>query len=86
MEAVEICLLDSNRFHKISSEKTAKVIGEAATVRRLPRAALDIYPEPPVESLPFESLKVRVPHHDPEHGGSIFLSTLSLSMGRGSGS
>ena len=25
---------------------------------------------------------VRVPHHDPEHGGSIFLTTLSLSMGR----
>ena len=33
-------------------------------------------------SLPFESLMVRVPHHDPEHGGSIFLTTLSLSMGR----
>ncbi|MFB3109171.1 MAG: hypothetical protein ACE1ZE_07385 [Candidatus Binatia bacterium] len=25
---------------------------------------------------------VRVPHHDPEHGGSIFLTTVSLSMGR----
>ncbi len=25
---------------------------------------------------------VRVPHHDAEHGGSIFLTTLSLSMGR----
>jgi len=25
---------------------------------------------------------VRVPHHNPEHGGSIFLTTLSLSMGR----
>jgi len=25
---------------------------------------------------------VRVPHHDPEHGGSIFLTTLSMSMGR----
>jgi len=31
---------------------------------------------------PFEDLMVRVPHHDPEHGGSIFLTTLSLSMGR----
>jgi len=31
---------------------------------------------------PFEYLMVRVPHHDPEHGGSIFLTTLSLSMGR----
>ena len=28
------------------------------------------------------SLMIRVPHHDPEHGGSIFLTTLSLSMGR----
>jgi hypothetical protein len=27
---------------------------------------------------PFENLMVRVPHHDPEHGGSIFLTTLSL--------
>jgi len=53
--------------------------------------SLSGYPEPPVEpssraqaegSLPFESLMVRVPHHDPEHGGSIFLTTLSLSMGR----
>ncbi len=25
---------------------------------------------------------VRVPHHDPEHGGSIFVTTLSQSMGR----
>jgi len=25
---------------------------------------------------------VRVSHHDPEHGGSIFLTILSLSMGR----
>ncbi len=31
---------------------------------------------------PFEDLMVRVPHHDPEHGGSILLTTLSLSMGR----
>ncbi len=29
-------------------------------------------------NLPIESLMVRVPHHDPEHGGSIFLTTLSL--------
>ena len=41
-----------------------------------------VSPVSPVESLPFESLMVRVPHHDPEHGGSIFLATLSLSMGR----
>ena len=26
---------------------------------------------------------VRVLHHDPDHGGSIFLTTLSLSMGVG---
>jgi len=32
---------------------------------------------------PFEELMVRVPHHDPEHGGSIFLTTLSLSKGQG---
>jgi hypothetical protein len=25
---------------------------------------------------------VRVLYHDPEHGGSIYLTTLSLSMGR----
>ncbi len=31
---------------------------------------------------PFEDLMVRVPHHDPEHSGSILLTTLSLSMGR----
>jgi len=35
-----------------------------------------VYPVPPVDSLPFEGLMVRVPHHDPEHGRRVMAVSL----------
>ncbi len=49
-----------------------------STERLLHRVSgISEHASPPVESLPFESLMVRVPHHDPEHGRRVRAVNLS---------